>query len=116
PVVVLFDPFSILTGPYSIDPGRLIEIEAHCFDEPAFEGLDRHETTFVLDTCWIDGVPEVMARAIGDERDEVQQTVQRASRLLSDYPAYRSDDVDVAAFGSASDVVRLTDPPLLDHR
>src|SRR5262249_47287831 len=80
------------------------------------ERMFRRPAEFAVELGKVDGIAKIMSRTIGHERDQL--AMRRPCRALPEAIhdlADRANDVNVAAFCTAADVVALAKTTLLEH-
>src|SRR3569833_4093662 len=99
------EPFAAIDGlAQRPPPGFVGEIPGNGFFQPGVEALLRSPSGFALDQRRIDGAAAVMARAVGNELDEVGMRLARRPQPVED-AADAGDDVDVRALPARADIV-----------
>src|SRR5262249_22992918 len=107
----------VVCGQQRLPPGTVIEVPLHSRIEASFKRVVRRPTDLGIKLSKIDGVTEIVARAIGHEADEL--AMRRAVWLWYEMIhciADCSDHIDIAMFSFAADVVRLAHAAAFQHQ
>src|SRR3954454_17441833 len=89
-------------------PALVLEIPGDGAPQAGLERLARPPAQLAVDLAGVDGIPAVVAPAIGDERDQPGvRDVRRVGPHLVQERADLADDRDVGPLVMAADVVRL---------
>ena len=106
----------VLARSYVVHPRLVFEVPADSFFDSFLELQAGLPAQFALEFARVDGVPQIVACAVGDIRDELL----RRPLGVAQQPVHRPYDhpyqVDVLPFVEAPDVVRVGDlAPVEDH-
>src|ERR1700759_1192423 len=80
--VVVLDPAPVLARAHLLDPFGVIEIPAHRLAQPGRKRLGRRPAELVAQLGRVDGVAQIVPRAVLDERDQRLELGPVAAGLL----------------------------------
>jgi len=98
-----------------LPPGFVVQVPLDGFAQTGFEGFFRRPAQFFLDFAGVNGVAVVMARAVGDEGDQVTVVGVLRYQFLEQV-ADGLYDFQVGLFVVAADVVGFTQLALLGNK
>src|SRR5271166_6843021 len=95
-------------------PPFVVEIPPHRLLNAGVEGFERLPAKLALELRRVDGVAQIVPRAVRDELDERFVRTLHRPQFVED-GADALDDVNVAPLVAPADVVFLADPPALHY-
>src|SRR5439155_14552916 len=108
---------AIDAGSHPLPPPAILEVPRHRLAQPGIERFARRPAQLSPNSRRVDGVTEIVARAIRHESDQrLVPSHRRVGAQLVEQRTNLADDVDIAALAVATDEIRFADSPKREHR